>query len=113
MSYGYMQDVPIREDLYRKIVANLGPEPLAGQLVHLVVRKADGTLRYIDVWESKEACDAAFEARIHPAVRTAFGAAGVPPSGEPCREELALIDTYIARLGQPTSRALADVNEHP
>lgn len=97
MSYGYVQDVPIREDLYRKIMANLGSEPLAGLIVHLVVRKADGTLRYIDVWESKEACDLAFEARIHPAVRAAFGAAGVPAAGEPCREELTLIDEFVAR----------------
>ena len=61
MVYAFIQDVPIGEDVYRQIVDNVGPEPLAGQLVHLCVRKEDGQLQYIDVWESEEACARAFE----------------------------------------------------
>ena len=60
---------------------NLGPEPLAGGLLHLCVREPGGKLRYIDVWESEQACARAFEERIHPAVDAAFG--GQRPSGEP------------------------------
>ena len=85
--YAFIRDVPIGEELYAKIRTNLGTAPLAGLLVHIVQRR-EGGLRYIDVWESKEACDAAFEARIHPAVR----AAGIPATGEPPRHEISVID---------------------
>ncbi len=81
MVYAYIQDVPIGEDLYRQIIAELGPEPLAGALLHLCVRQPDGRLRYLDVWESEQACTRAFEERIHPAVDAAFS--GQRPSAEP------------------------------
>jgi len=81
MVYAFIQDVPIGEELYRRIIDALGPEPLQGSLLHLCVRQPDGKLRYVDVWESEEACTRAFEDRIHPAVDAAFG--GDRPSGEP------------------------------
>ena len=99
--HGFTQDVPINEDLYRKIMANLGSEPLEGLLVHIVVRRADGLLRYIDVWESKEACDAVFEKRIHPAVFAAFKEAQFRPAGEPTRDSMDVIDV---RLGTAARR---------
>ncbi|MDQ3988508.1 MAG: hypothetical protein M3291_04800 [Actinomycetota bacterium] len=81
MVYAYTQDVPIDMDVYQRIIDTLGPEPIAGSLLHLCVRRADGGLRYIDVWESEEACARAFEERIHPAVDAAFE--GSRPVGEP------------------------------
>jgi hypothetical protein len=78
--YAFIQDVPIGEELYRRIIDNFGPEPLAGLLLHLCVRQPDGGLRYIDVWDSEETCTRAFEERIHPAVDAAFG--GERPSRE-------------------------------
>lgn len=81
MVYAYIQDVPIGEDLYRRIIDGLGPEPLAGALLHLCVREPDGRLRYIDLWESEQACAQAFDQRIHPAVDAAFG--GNRPATEP------------------------------
>jgi len=81
MVYAYIQDVPIGEELYRLVVDELGPEPVAGSLLHLCIREADGRLRYIDVWESEDACERAFDERIHPAVDAAFG--GRRPSQEP------------------------------
>jgi hypothetical protein len=81
MVYAYIQDVPIGEDLYRRIIDEIGPEPMAGSLLHLCIRQPDGRLRYIDVWASEEACARAFDDRIHPAVDAAFG--GERPSGEP------------------------------
>ena len=81
MVYAYIQDVPIGEDLYRRIIDKIGPEPMSGQLLHLCVRQPDGRLRYIDVWDSEESCTKAFEERIHPAVDAAFG--GERPAGEP------------------------------
>jgi hypothetical protein len=81
MVYAYIQDVPIGEELYRRVLDELGPEPLAGSLLHLCVRRPDGGLRYIDVWESEQDCARAFEERVHPAVDAAFG--GNRPTGEP------------------------------
>jgi hypothetical protein len=99
MVYAYTQDVPIGMDLYNKIIAELGPAPLAGSLLHLCVRRADGGLRYIDVWESEEACERAFDKRIHPAVDAAFG--GQRPAGEPTVERLEILHADGALLGVP------------
>lgn len=96
MVYAYTQDVPIDTDLYRRIVDELGPEPLAGNLLHLCVRRPDGGLRYVDVWESREHCARAFEERIHPAVDRAFG--GARPGREPVVEHLEVLDATGALL---------------
>ena len=97
--YGYIQDVPIGEALYAKIRANLGSDPLPGLLVHLVVRREGGHLRYIDVWESKEACDAAFAKYIHPAVSAAFREAQFRPEGEPRRDEVSVVELVVHGRG--------------
>lgn len=89
MVYAYVQDVPIDEDLYWKIIESLGPEPVAGSVLHLCVRREDGGLRYIDVWESKQACGQAFDNRIHDAVDAAFG--GTRPDTEPTQERLEVV----------------------
>lgn len=96
MVYAFIQDVPIGEDLYRRITAELGDEPVAGSLLHLCVREPNGSLRYIDVWESEEACARAFEERIHPAVDAAFG--GHRPAGEPEVHHLDVIHATGALL---------------
>jgi len=96
--YAYTQDVPIDLATYERIIGKLGPEPLAGCLLHLCVRRPDGGLRYIDVWESKEACAKAFEDRIHPAVDRAFG--GARPAGEPTVQHLEVLDASGAILAQ-------------
>lgn len=101
MVYAFIQDVPIGEELYRKIIAELGPEPMAGSLLHLCVRQPDGTLRYIDVWDSEEACARAFEERIHPAVDAAFG--GHRPTGEPTVQRLDVLHAGGALLQQSWS----------
>jgi hypothetical protein len=95
--YAFSQDVPINDELYAQIRANLGSEPLPGLLVHLVVRREDGQLRYIDVWTSEQACSETFEKRIHPAVLAAFKAAKFRPSGEPARSEMTVVDLMLGR----------------
>ena len=96
MIYAYIQDVPIGEDLYRKILAEMGSEPVAGQLLHLCLRQPDGALRYIEVWDSEQACEQAFEERIHPAVDAAFG--GNRPAGEPTVHRLDVLHASGALL---------------
>jgi len=100
--YAYTQDVPIGDDLYWRIIDELGPEPIAGQLLHLCVRRADGGLRYIDVWESEQACGRAFDERVHPAVDAAFG--GQRPAGEPAVEHLEVIDARGPLVPAGTAR---------
>ena len=96
MVYAYIQDVPIGEELYRQIIDKIGPEPIPGSLLHLCVRQPNGRLRYIDVWESEQACARAFEERIHPAVNAAFG--GNRPASEPEVHHLDVIDASGALL---------------
>lgn len=96
MVYAYIQDVPIGEELYRQIIDKIGPEPIPGSLLHLCVRQPDGQLRYIDVWESEQACIRAFEERIHPAVDAAFG--GNRPASAPELHHLDVIDASGALL---------------
>lgn len=89
MVYAFIQDVPIDEDFYRTIIDGIGPEPIAGSVLHLCVRLPEGGLRYIDVWESEEACTRAFDERIHPAVDAAFG--GNRPPVEPTFDHLDVV----------------------
>ncbi len=90
MVYAYTQDVPIDEERYRKVIAELGPEPMEGSLLHLCVRREDGGLRYIDIWRSEADCTRAFDERIHAAVDAAFG--GRRPSQEPTSNPLEILD---------------------
>ena len=92
--YAYLQQVPIGPDTYAKIKDRLGSEPPPGLVVHLALSRPDGGLTYVDVWESREACDRGFEERIHPAVFGVFEEIGFQPDGEPRREELKLIDLW-------------------
>lgn len=92
MVYAFTQDVPIDLETYQKIIANLGAEPLDGCLAHLCLRREDGGLRYIDVWESQAKCAIAFEERIHPAVDAALG--GNRPAQEPHSEPLEVLHAF-------------------
>ena len=90
MVYAFTQDVPIDTDMYGRITAALGDEPMDGLLIHLCVRNPEGGLRYIDVWESEEKCALAFDQREHPAVDTAFG--GQRPPVEPTVQRLDVVE---------------------
>jgi hypothetical protein len=105
--YAYTQSVPIDVETYRKIIERLGPTPLEGLMVHLVVRRADGGLQYTDVWESYEACERAFEGRIHPAVYGVFSEIGFRPEAEPEQQKLDVVDIFQGALSLgPSPRPL-------
>ncbi len=95
MVHAFVQDVPIDETTYLRITDAMGPEPLAGQLLHLVVRRPEGGLRYIDVWESAELCARAFDERVHPAVDAAFGGRRPP---EPTVQHLDVLEVRGAAV---------------
>jgi hypothetical protein len=94
--YAWTQDVPIDADAYGEIIARIGDAKMPGNLVHLAIELADGKMRYIDVWESEEACDDAFEAVVHPAVHPVLESRGIVVNGEPPRIPLNVIDVRYA-----------------
>jgi hypothetical protein len=53
MSFAFTQDVPIDAAFYGRITAGLGDATPDGLVVHLAVERAEGGLRYLDVWESR------------------------------------------------------------
>ena len=94
--YAWTQDVPIDADAYGEITARMGDAKMPGGLVHIAIELPDGKMRYIDVWESEEACDAAFAAVIHPAVHPVLESRGIVVNGEPPRIPLNVIDVRYA-----------------
>jgi hypothetical protein len=62
---------------YQAVVDDLGPAPLAGNLVHLAGETADGVLITADVWESSVVADRFAAERLFPAFRRA--ATGLGP----------------------------------
>jgi hypothetical protein len=92
--YAFTQDLPITTDVYARIMEAVGTEPPAGCLMHAVVR-IDGGLRYIDIWESREACDLFLKERVDPVLHAAFSAAGATLPAEPVRDELELVDCNL------------------
>ena len=99
--YAWTQDVPIDAAAYADITARMGDATMPGLVVHLAMQRADGTLHYLDVWESEEACDAAFEAVVHPAVHPVLLERNIHVQGEPPRVPLDLVEV---RLGDGPPR---------
>ena len=92
--YAWQQDVPIDAQIYAGIRQGLGAPAPAGLIVHLAIEQSDGTMRYIDVWSSREDCDRFTEERLHPVVGRALAEANVHPAGEPPRQELTVVDVW-------------------
>lgn len=88
MTYAFTQDVPISMGIYERIRAALGNETPAGLVVHVVIAIEEG-LRYVDVWESEEACARFTEERLHPVIGRVFKEIGFrPPAEEPPRQRI-------------------------
>lgn len=68
VAFAYTYDVPIGEDVYRRIEDGVGPEPPQGLVTHVAMRLSGGGLRYIDVWRSQAECERFVEERLHPVV---------------------------------------------
>ena len=94
--FAWSQNVPIDEAAYRDVTTRMGEAKMPGLIVHLAIEEADGSLRYIDVWESEQACDEAFETVIHPAVRAILTERGIHVAGEHPRTPLTVIEVRYA-----------------
>lgn len=67
MTYAYTYDVPIGAEIYARIKDGLGTDRPPGLIAHLAWRTESG-LRYVDVWQTKDDCEAFTENRLHPVV---------------------------------------------
>lgn len=81
--YAWTQDVPIDADAYAAIIARMGDALMPGLVVHLAMERADGSIHYLDVWESKAAHDDMVRKVVHPAVEPVLAERAVPTAGEP------------------------------
>lgn len=96
MVYAFTLDVPIDEATYRRVIDEIGPEPMPGALLHLCVRRPEGGLRYIDVWESEQAHNTAMSERIAPAVVAVLGRR--PSDLDPRKHHLEVVHAVGALL---------------
>jgi hypothetical protein len=96
MAYAFTQDVPIPWPVYEQIRKEIGVESPPGLIAHLVIQTEHG-LRYVDVWETQEACDRFFDDRVHPAVDRVFARAGRSraQTGEPCRTLIDVKEAWV------------------
>jgi hypothetical protein len=96
VTYALTYDVPINAETYARIKDGLGPERPDGLIAHLAWR-TDAGLRYVDVWQSKDAYAAFVEERLHPVVHALLEEVlgFVPP--EPPHTDLDLIDAWTER----------------
>jgi len=103
--YAFTQDVPIDAAFYRRITDCLGDAPPPGLLMHLAIERPEGGLRYIDIWDTEEACDRFAEQRLHPVVHRllaeVFGDE-LPP--EPERVPLEVVHVWGKALGSLDAR---------
>ena len=95
MPYTFVQDVPIDADVYAQIRSRLGTDAPPGLVSHVVLGR-EGGLRYVDVWESKDAWQAFHDGRLFPVVADVLAANGVEPDPSQLRtEEPDLVDVWL------------------
>lgn len=94
--FAWTQDVPINAAMYAEVTDRIGDAVMPGLVVHIACENADGTMHYIDVWESEQEHDAAFEQVVHPAVHPVLAAHGINPPGEPPRTPLRVVEVRTA-----------------
>ena len=102
MTYAFTQDVPIDAAFYARIVEQLGSEPPDGLIIHVAIERAEGGLRYLDVWESEQHCERFTQDRLHPVVhgllQEIFGDT-LPP--EPERSPLSVVHVWGRGVATP------------
>jgi hypothetical protein len=92
MPYACSYEVPADEQLYQRVLHEIGNPKDPRMLVHLVVKSAGG-LRHIEVWQCQADWERFRDERVRPAVGRVLQAAGMshmPPP--PDEEELQVVD---------------------
>jgi len=100
MAYGFVQDVPANDEMYREIKARLGEERPAGLVAHVALQREAG-LRYVDVWDTQEQWEQFREERLEPAVEAVLASHGLPHDhSQVTVTEFAVVDAWI---GEPAT----------
>ena len=93
--YGFIQDVPADEEMYRQIKARLGEQPPKGLVVHVVLPR-EGGLRYVDVWETQADWARFRDEEVEPAVGAVLSAIGLPHDHSLVHtEEVTIVDAWL------------------
>jgi len=100
MAYGFVQDVPANEEMYREIRARVGEQRPPGLVAHVAARRDQG-LRYVDVWETKEQWERFREERLEPAVDAVLASYGLPHDHS--LVTITEFDVVDAWLGEPAA----------
>jgi hypothetical protein len=100
MSYAFTYEVPITAEIYAAIKEGIGPQRPPGLIAHLAYHTESG-LRYVDVWQTKDDCEAFEHGRVHPIVHPLLQEmlGFVPP--EPPRTVLDLVDAWTSEYPRP------------
>ena len=100
MAYGFVQDVPANEEMYREIKVRLGEQRPDGLVAHVALRREQG-LRYVDVWDSREQWERFREERLEPAVEAVLASYGLPHDHS--QVTITEFDVVDAWLGEPAA----------
>ena len=73
MVHAFVMTPPAGEADYRRVVEEVGTAPIDGAVLHLCVRRPEGGVQYIEVWDSEEDFGRASSERFLPAVERALG----------------------------------------
>jgi hypothetical protein len=96
MPYAFVRDVPIDDGTYALVKEEIGSTPPPGMVVHLAVRRPEGGLRYIDVWDHQSAFERFHAERVEPAVSTVLARTGIVPDPSLSRsDDLDVIDVWL------------------
>jgi hypothetical protein len=95
VTYGFIQDVPADEAMYRQIAELLPTAPPAGLVAHIVLRR-EGGLRYVDVWETQGDWERFRVECVEPAVEKVLAGYGIPHDHSLVHtEETDVVDVWL------------------
>src|SRR5690242_10121326 len=101
MAHGVIATVPAPMDVYRAVNAQvtekMGESAPAGLLAHIARATADG-FQVIEVWESKQQCDAFQDGILAPTIDRVTG--GQAPAREDVTEEFE-VENFFLGAGAP------------
>ncbi|MEA2427532.1 MAG: hypothetical protein QOF37_1160 [Thermoleophilaceae bacterium] len=97
----------VTDEMYDAVSAKIGQEPPDGGIVHTGGRDDSGTMRVVEVWESREALERFENERLRPAIAEVMRANGMDPEQAPRPEQTVYeareVMSREAMVGAPTS----------
>src|SRR5438128_936824 len=76
--FGVIQDVPANAEMHGMIIAKIGRTAPTGLISHIAIERAEGGLRYVDVWETENDWRTWMDAVVEPAVGEILEGFGLP-----------------------------------